>query len=154
MNILYYIDGNNLLHATDRWEKFPRSDRRSHLVRYLEDDRPTGSTKNSVIVVFDGHIPKLGPIKSQTIKIIFSGDKDADTIIRDSVDALSHPRSAIVVTNDRSIRMHVRKKGAKVFSCEEFLKMGKNKPKVQYNQRLDATAAGEINEELKNIWKD
>ncbi len=154
MSNLYFIDGNNLLHATDRWNKFPRSDQRPQLIRTLEDDRPTGSIKNSVTVVFDGHVPKSGAIKSESIKIIFSGDKDADTIIRESVDELSHPRSAIVVTNDRSIRLHVRKKGAKVLSCEEFLAMGKKKQKIRSDERLDASALGEINEELKNIWKD
>ncbi len=132
----------------------PRAEQRAALVRSLEEEKPTGSSNNPVTIVFDGHIPKTGRIPSSFIQVVFSGDKDADTVIKERIDETAHPRSAVVVTNDRSIRTYVRRKSAKVLSCEEFLLLGRKRMGATRSEKLDPQHIRQINDEFKDIWKD
>jgi predicted RNA-binding protein with PIN domain len=85
--------------------------------------------------------------------VIFSGNKEADTIIKERVSALSNARDGVVVTNDRSIQLHARKRGAKVISCEDFLASKPASSRPASPKGLDSATLGEINDELKSIWK-
>jgi predicted RNA-binding protein with PIN domain len=155
MSAHYFIDGYNLLHSTDRWADIPRKQQREKFLRFLDEERPTGSERNLVTVVLDGYSVDLEKLRWSLLQVIFSGDRDADTVIKEKVDALPHPRSAIVVTNDRDIRNWVRRKGAKVMSCEDFLKLGQSK-KTSVKKppdSLDPETAHHINTELERLWK-
>lgn len=113
-----------------------------------------GSPRNALTVVYDGHGPHLRLAGPSLVEAVFSGDKDADTVIKERIADLPNARVAVVVTNDKSIRMAVRKKGARVMSCEEFLALRKKKASASTEASgLDARSADAINKELKSIWR-
>jgi predicted RNA-binding protein with PIN domain len=151
--MLFVIDGNNLLHTSDRWDSIPWTTRRLTLLEFIEKERLLGSPRNRATVVYDGHGPRTRRTGPVLIEAVFSGDQDADTVIRDLVGALKNARDTVVVTNDKSIRLSVRKKGAQVLSCEEFLALAKKKPSASRATTLDTTSVQEINDELERIWK-
>lgn len=122
-------------------------------LEWISRERVAGSERNRVTVVFDGHGPRVKGAGSGSVEGIFSGDQDADTVIREVVAALKNPRIAVVVTNDKSIRLSVRRKGAQTLSCEEFLAMGQRKSKPRRSDALDEANTQEIDNELKRIWK-
>ena len=153
MSLHYFIDGYNLLHSTDRWDRFPREQRRLCLIKFLEERRPTGSERNRVTIVFDGHGPSLGTIRAPFVQILFSGDKDADTVIKERVQEMPNARNAIVVTNDRGIQYVIKRGGAKFLSCEEFLKMGQTNQPREVIEEVDSQTTESINAELKKLWK-
>lgn len=154
MSLQYFIDGHNLLYSTHRWDQYPRSTQRLEMLRTLEEERPMGSERNTVTVVFDGYQPKNFGAYFKSIKILFSNDQDADTLIKESVYALSNPRTAVVVTDDRSIRMQVKHRGAKVLSCDEFLSKGRRVVTPLQTDKLNGAIQNKISEELKRIWRD
>ena len=154
MSLHYFIDGYNLIRSTDWLCAGSIDDQRDRLLQFLEQNRPTGSERNSVTVVFDGHVPKGGGPKSRSVRILFSGDQDADSVIKSRVDELPNGRVAVVVTNDRSIQKWVRGAHAKVLSCSEFLRLGADS--ASSPRRADKPSAEDerrINEELRRLWK-
>ena len=65
---------------------------------------------------------------------------------------MRHPRSAVVITDDRAIQRWVRGVGARIMSCKEFLAAGAS-PQPRRREVLDSEAAKDINEELRKLWK-
>ena len=153
MSLHYYIDAYNLLHSTDRWDDIPRSARREYFLEALEKEGLTGSAHNSVTVVFDGHGPRLGAVKLSFVRVFFSGDKDADTVIKEQVEESPNPRNAVVVTNDRSIQKFVKGAGAKVVSCEEFLHVRASRKTRRGSEKPDPSSTSALNAELSRLWK-
>jgi predicted RNA-binding protein with PIN domain len=153
MSVHTFIDGFNLIRSTAKWEGISKVLQIKGLLAYLGEKKPAGGLRSMITVVFDGYgvVPQQNP--SHSLRVIFSGDEDADTIIKDSVDRLKNPRSALVVTNDRAIQRWVRGAGARVLTCEEFLfekKTSTNRPNLDKPGR---EAVEKINSELKQIWK-
>ncbi len=149
----FIIDGYNALHSTRRWEDLSREAQRERFLRYLEESRPTGSERNTVTVVFDGYAAALKGIRLALVQLVFSCDRDADTVIKERVSELANPRDAVVVTNDRGIHAAVRGAGAQVMSCEEFFLLGNKKAAPRQRDTLDPQSAESINQELKRRWK-
>lgn len=146
----YFIDGYNLLRATDAFDGGPLRDQREKLLRFIEDRRPQGA--NPVTVVFDGREDVSSPRWPGATRVVFSPGRDADTVIKGLVDDLSNPRDAAVVTDDKAIRRWVGAAGAKVVSCGEFLaagapRGGRRAPGLKPSE-MDA-----ITDELKDLWK-
>lgn len=154
MSLHYFIDGYNLLHSTNRFGSSPIQVLRAKLLQYIEEQHLSGSSKNSVTIVFDGHASDQRFAKGSFINVIFSNDNDADTVIKEKVDGMSNPRNAIVVTNDKSIQKWVRGAGAHVISCEDFLRGSvQKKPSSGAKGKVDLPTENEINTELRKIWK-
>jgi len=149
----YFIDGYNVIRASDALSAGALRDQREKLVRFIDEKRPQGSANHAVTVVFDGQPDVSSPPMNTRTRVLFSRYTDADAVIKEQVDALGNPRDAVVVTNDRAIQKWVRGAGAKILSCEEFLAAGAGKPPPRRGQTLDPQTAHDINEELKKLWK-
>ena len=80
-----------------------------------------------VTVVCDGspkpHSLKAGDPALGAVELIFSGaDRSADDVIVELIDRDSAPRRLTVVSSDRTIRRAARRRKARDWSAEEFLK--------------------------------
>lgn len=149
----YFIDGYNVIRS-DRWTgEGGVRDQRARLARFIEEKRPAGSDRNRVTLVFDGH-GDAHEVRTAFVEIVFSGDSDADSVIKRRVDALSAPGDAVVVTDDRAIQRWVKGAKAKVLSCAEFIAAGASGTVAGRVEKPDADRAQEITDEFRNIWKD
>lgn len=150
----FIVDGYNVLHSTDRWVEFPREKQREKFLEFLDESGLVGSESNSLTVVLDGYAAKLKNIRFRRVRLIFSGDRDADTVIKEWVADRPNPKDVIVVTNDRGVQSAVRGSGARVMSANDFLKLGKKKTsRVSHSEKPDSKDLESINQELKRIWK-
>jgi predicted RNA-binding protein with PIN domain len=149
----YIIDGYNVLHSSSRWDRLPRAQQREVFLRYLESERHIGSPRNSLTVVLDGYRADVKKIQLEKIRLVFSEDRDADSVIKERVADLANPREAVVVTNDRGIQNAVKALGAQVMACEEFLLLKKKRAVIRYVEKMEAPNADAINSELKRFWK-
>lgn len=150
----YFVDGYNLLMSADVFNGGSLRDRRERLLRFIEDRRPQGGASHGVTVVFDGREDVSSPRWMGPTRVIFSHGRNADAVIKESVDALANPREATVVTDDRAIRRWVRAVGAKVVSCADFLSAASpGRPRAGGTGGMLPSEADAINEELKNLWK-
>ena len=151
MSLHYFIDAYNVIRSTDRMCAGKLQEQRERLLRFIEEKRPCGN--NSATVVFDGKPRRDWNGWPSATQVILSQDIDANTEIKNRVDAMSNPASAVVVTNDRAIQIWVRGAGAKVMSCSDFLRAGPGAPGRTASGKPDAATAADINEEMKRIWK-
>lgn len=153
MSLHFFIDGYNFIQSNHALTRGTLDQQRERMLGWMESERPQGG--NRVTVVFDGK-PGRGwkGWKSGVIRVIFSEEKDADTVIKDSVDEMRNARDAVVVTDDRAIQKWVKGAGAKVIPCRDFFH-GRGSRSVPSNEDrvLDADLARRINDELKRIWK-
>lgn len=150
MSLHYLIDAYNVIRSDDRMGAGRLQDQRERLLRFIEERRPCG--KNRATVVFDGKPGRDWNGWKGATHIVFSEDRDADTEIKERVDAMSNPASAVVVTNDRAIQKWVSGAGARVVGCSEFLRAGTTSAPRRGSGKPDAAAQAEINEQMKRIW--
>ncbi|MCG3205581.1 MAG: hypothetical protein KCHDKBKB_02303 [Elusimicrobia bacterium] len=154
MSLHYFIDGYNLIWSAENFGGGKLQDQRECLLRFLERTHPAGSAVNKIIVVFDGKEDVDSPPWRGTVRVIFSKGETADAVIKRSVDLLSNPRNAVVITDDRDIQKWVSSSKAKVMGCKEFLRTATNKPKRSATPaKLDSDTAQGINEEFKKLWR-
>jgi len=158
MPLHYFIDGYNLIWSADNFGGGKLQTQRERLLRFLEAARPAGSAKNAVTVIFDGQEDVDSPPWRGAVKVIFSKGEEADAVIKRSVDTMSAPRSAVVVTDDRDIQRWVKASKAKVLTCKEFFREvsrknapGKGGAKPD-SRGIDPSDAAEINEEFRRIF--
>ena len=152
----YIIDGYNVVKQLQFLTDKKLKDGRDGLVRLLQTERPQGSIKNRVTIVFDGNSESLMPtsIKEKyNIEIIFSDDEIADDKIKRLVKKSANPRNICVVTDDRELRDAVKMYGAKPLHVNEFIKPkevikypGRNEKIIKIEERQ------KITQELKKIW--
>lgn len=162
MSLHFVIDGYNLIKQTPALNKDNLEDSRVALIKFLNIHRPQGSANNRVTVVFDGAQGNFYyRLASPSLEIIFSGHQSADDKIRRLVEESAHPKTIVVVTNDREIQLSVRQFRAQVRSVDEFLKKfnapQKLKQKTDKKNSTDEKALsysleGKITEEMKRIW--
>ena len=152
MGIHYFIDGYNVIRSS-RWLSLGTLDaQRDNLLQYIVDQNYTRSPVNKVTVVFDGKPGRNTPAPRRGIRVCFSFEKDADSIIKRDVDALSNSRNAVVVTNDKAIRFWVQGAKAKVISCAAFLAAPTPPPFGTKKTILPSSLAQNITRELETIW--
>jgi predicted RNA-binding protein with PIN domain len=149
----YILDGYNLLHSTPRWEKLPRVEQRQAFLRYLDEAALSGSARNVLTVVLDGYSVDIQKMRFARLRLVFSENRDADTVIKEHVAEMAHPRQAVVVTNDRGIQAAVRAFGAHVMSYQDFLLLRKKKAALKRIEKMDLPGADAINRELKRLWR-
>jgi predicted RNA-binding protein with PIN domain len=160
MSLQYIIDGYNIINHPLFRQRINKKikDQRSALLELIRRERLTGSSKNSVTVVFDGY-PGLryghGNDANANLRVIFSGEESADERIKKMVESSRNPRDTAVVSDDKEIKFFVRAYAAKCLSIEEFMKPKKgsqkreeivSEPGLSYSQRHA------INQELKRLW--
>ncbi|MCX7926985.1 MAG: NYN domain-containing protein [Candidatus Omnitrophica bacterium] len=153
----YIIDGCNVIFnsafAGYRKHKQPRQ----ALLDFLIAERPCGSLKNKITVVFDGYSSNLN-YDQQQITVIFSAHESADERIKKILEN-KHVliKQVILVSDDRQIRDFARIIGVEVLAVEDFLQQANRKkqkcvgmeclkPELSHSQML------QINRELRRIW--
>jgi predicted RNA-binding protein with PIN domain len=57
-----------------------------------------------------------------------SRGQEADDVIEDAIADCTSPRSLVVISNDNRIRQAARRKGARSWSCDDFLDHKKTRP--------------------------
>jgi predicted RNA-binding protein with PIN domain len=149
--VQYYIDAYNVIRSNETMNAGKLQDQRERLLRLLDERKPQGN--NPVIVVFDGKPGRDWKGWKGEIQVVFSMEIDADTEIRNRVDAMINPASAVVVTNDRAIQKWVRGAGARVVGCADFLKAGAGRKKPDQQWKIEPADASAITEYLKKVWK-
>ena len=112
----YLIDGNNLIPALA--EIGPEVGRVA-LCELLARAFPMGE---DICVVFDGPRPDTGvPAELDVrLRIMFSPGRPADLTIIDRIEADTAPKRLIVVSSDREIRQHARRRRCRSVPSDEF----------------------------------
>jgi len=112
----YLIDGNNLIPALA--EVGPEVGRVA-LCELLARAFPAGE---DICVVFDGPRPETGvPLELDVrLRIIFSPGRPADLTIIDRIETDTSPKRLIVVSSDREIRQHARRRRCQSVPSDEF----------------------------------
>jgi predicted RNA-binding protein with PIN domain len=155
MALHYIIDGYNLIRHRSFAPPANIHDPRFALIQFLRKEKPCGSAKNKVTIIFDGYSgdPSLRDLE---FKVIFSCDESADERIRKIVESEPLPGTLIVVSDDRQIRDFTKLNGAVSLGIDDFLKSAHKKTVAGRNdpekKELSYTAAHKINEELKRLW--
>ncbi len=149
----YFVDGYNVVYCSDLFSAGTVRVRREKLLRFIEEKKPQGSARNRVTVVFDGRPGAAAFFPHGAVQVVFSCGHDADKVLKDRVDALSNPREAVMVTNDKAIQRWVRARGVHVMSCAQFLSAGMTGGSRRISRTLDSESVRSINEELRKIWK-
>ncbi|MBD3246420.1 MAG: hypothetical protein GF333_05355 [Candidatus Omnitrophica bacterium] len=143
----FIIDGFNLIHAVSELEH--SRDPHPDLMYYLKRRRLTGSRNNRVTVVFDGWPPLH--FHEKEYRVVFSGDRDADTSIVARVRASRPASETVVVTDDRQLRQSVKKLGARVRGTREFL-TAPLKPGNGQKKHIPHSVRKKITDEMSRIW--
>ncbi|MCK9594800.1 MAG: NYN domain-containing protein [Candidatus Omnitrophica bacterium] len=154
MSLHYVIDGYNLI----KHRSFSFADRfkdgRFALIQFLRCEKPCGSSKNKITVVFDGY-PRGMSSQDSDIEIIFSGDESADDRIIRIAGSRRGPRNIVLVSDDRQLTDTVKGCGLSAVGIEEFIA-----PKKKFARKSDDSSKSEltgsmvrkINKELEDIW--
>ena len=163
MALHYVLDGYNVIRQSPALMAGGLESSRDRLVLWLETQRPQGSPRNQVTVVFDGRSGIVDSSSRSPIKVVFSSDETADEHIKRLVEERRKQReNLVVVTNDRAIQFAVRSAGARVMSVEDFLgnvkshqdhplKSSKSKG-VRETKYISKTLEHKITKDLEKVW--
>ena len=115
----YLIDGNNVLGS---WggPAVPGDGRAEVLRRVSAFCRAKGAR---AVLVFDGAPlrPDLGSQELGAVSLRFPDEgRDADSLIRELIDASRHPRELVVVTSDKALYSFARTRGARALRAHEW----------------------------------
>ncbi len=120
----YLIDGNNLLGS---WggPAVPGDGRHEVVRRVAAFCRAKGAR---AIVVFDGapFRPELEDQQLGAVTIRFPGPgRDADSLIREILDAAARPAELIVVSSDKPVYSYAKTRGAQALRAHEWTALGR-----------------------------
>jgi len=157
MSFHYLIDGYNVTrHELFRRYLDKEGDERSTLLKFIGKTKLARSMRNKITVVFDGLIPGAGFRTRANIDVIFSQEETADSWIVRRVMNDAHPRSLIVVSNDRELGFLVKNYGATVMTVEELLTVALLRTPLRETTEEDKKTPPpneeKINEELEKLW--
>jgi predicted RNA-binding protein with PIN domain len=115
----YLIDGNNLLGS---WggPAVPGDGRLEVLRRVAAFCRAKGAR---AVLVFDGapFRPGLGGQELGAVSLRFPAEgRDADSLVRELVDAARNPSGLVVVTSDKALSSYARTRGARCLRAHEW----------------------------------
>lgn len=142
------------------WASKSLEDGRQALITFIERQRPQGSARNQVTVVFDGKPGMYGfPVVGE-VSVVFTEYETADDLIKYKVEEAHNKKEIVVVTDDKQLMLYVRALGAGVMTVGDFLKKadgavrmtkdhGKSsqKPKV-----ITPSFEHAVNQEFEKIW--
>jgi len=158
MSLQFIIDGYNTVRHAQFQPPGKIKDPKYALAAFIRSNRLCGSSKNSVVIVFDGYPDTRDSHESHSsITIVFARQQSADEKIKKMVESAHNPKCIVVVSDDKEIRFSVKASGATSESVVEFLGRGtrlnvtlshndSRKPDLSYTQ-IDT-----INKELKKLW--
>lgn len=154
MSLHYILDGYNVINLAFPENSGKLKTSREKLLEFIRKQRPQGSLKNKITVVFDGKGDFL-PENTQSLpEVIFTRNETADDKIKKIVEGAKNPKELVVVSNDRDITLFSRRLGAKIQSVEEFL-ASKRKARAKASddiKNIPASAEFKITEELRKKW--
>ena len=158
----YILDGYNVVHRSNKLSHRSLEKCRERLVRFIKKERPQGSLKNKVTIVFDGNPEVDGFVAAERssalspypIEVIYTHTMSADDFIVRLVQKADHPKAVVVVSDDKEVRDKTRLLGAKILSVQAFLGIKKqprryyapDKPELTYEEEK------EIADELKKTF--
>ena len=110
----YLIDGNNLIHAlAEVGPEVSRTGLCGVLAAALAGE--------TVCVVFDGpQRMELSPQVAEAVEAVYCPGRKADDTVIARMNADSAPRRLIVVSSDREIRRHARRRRCESVTSEQF----------------------------------
>ncbi|MEN3013473.1 MAG: NYN domain-containing protein [Endomicrobiia bacterium] len=154
----FILDGYNIIKGSEKFYAKDISLRIEKLIRFLIEQKPQGSYKNKVVVVFDGS-PQISysnyiNLKSYNIQIIFSYSQTADEKIKKIAETTKNPKDFIVVSDDKEIVYYVKYCGLRVLSVKEFIKEHKQSKKFSYRKLKGEDKFNCPVEELNDITKE
>lgn len=137
-------------------------DARTGLINFLDAQRPQGSTRNPVTVVFDGRDDIFWPEPPGEIRVLFSRGESADELIKRLIEDASAPRTFVLVSNDRQLQQHARQHEAGIMPVEDFIARGASCRRAAVARK--SASAGEegkvisevfrarVNREFEGLW--
>jgi predicted RNA-binding protein with PIN domain len=161
MSLHFILDGYNVIKQSDFLVQNPLKDARKGLLKFIKDKRPCGSSKNKVIVVFDGKSnfcasAELDALeRKENIEVIFTCNESADSRIKRMVNESQNARSIVVVSDDKEIQFFVRSCGATTLGVAQFVSRVKSIEKPLRGLakiELSYQQVAQINQELRKIW--
>jgi predicted RNA-binding protein with PIN domain len=162
MSLQYIIDGCNVINHPLFLQHSNKKIKNQHLalLDLIKTKKLTGSPKNKVIIVFDGH-PNLKDtqeasyLSETAINVIFSRRETADAKIKKIAENLANPKNTITVSDDKEIRLFVRLLRGQTLGVEEFItRRERARPDkgTEIKTELSFTQRERINQELKKLW--
>jgi hypothetical protein len=156
MALHYIIDGYNLVKHRSFAPKSNLHDPRFALIQFLRLEKPFGSLKNKVTIVFDGYSGGFSPGNFE-FEVVFSCEASADERIKEMLESRAWPKNqVVVVSDDREIRDFSRLCGVTSLGIEEFLfppkKKSPSREEDPSKTELSYNIIRKINEELKKKW--
>jgi len=138
-------------------------DRRRQFLSLIEHNRPQGSLRNRLTVVFDGKSEHFGSGSRADFAVVFTSGQSADDEIKRLVAKAERKKQVVVVTDDREIQYYVRALGASVQSVKEFsVRLTSDKSRAKPSAKGSTASAGrkrisktlehKINSEFEELW--
>ncbi|MBE2279511.1 MAG: NYN domain-containing protein [Ignavibacteriaceae bacterium] len=117
---LYYIDGNNVIGkdpVLKSIQKTAKQNSREQLVFKLERWKAGKNVK--IVLFFDGH--RGDGVKVSNFTVFYSGNKTADSLIKEEIGNYKNPKTLIVVSSDNEIFNFAKKCSCTTMKSEEFI---------------------------------
>ena len=161
MSLLYLVDGYNALRGSGLFDNDKLQNARDAFLKYLEVNRPQGSLRNKLIVVFDAKQDVSFGYSGFSFEVIFTKGESADEKIKKMVRESSSAKTIVVVSDDKGIAMAVRPMGAKIMSVSAFInnkkvdaksKPSNGVPATEGKSELNIVERESITRELSRIW--
>lgn len=160
MSLHFLIDGYNLVKRTPAFASKSLEDGRQSLISFIERQKPQGSARNEVTVVFDGKPGMYGfPVVGE-VRVVFTEYETADDLIKYKVEQAQNKKEIVVVTDDKQLMLYVRALGAGVMAVREFIdssgnsvRVVRNSGKVTQKPKVIAPSFEHaVNQEFEKIW--
>ena len=160
MSLQYIIDAYNLInHPAFSPVKNRSQNLKISFLSFIRKHKLTGSTKNKIIIVFDGFEPSLdAPYSEEGVLFIYSRNISADEKIKMLIEESANRKQITVVSNDRQVQFMTGVLGAKFISIERFTEaINRNASKERgfeedQKKNISFVQMQQINEELKARW--
>lgn len=147
----YLVDGNNVMAQRVGWHRDKPGARRRLLTELAGFARESGAT---VQAVFDGAPDEFFPDGSyfMGVRVFYAArGSDADSRIKELVEASRERRTLKVVTSDRALADYVRRCGVEVIRSGDFRKRLDASARSS-NSSKDETERGGVKESEVGDW--
>lgn len=163
MSLHFLIDGYNVIHAMPDLAERTLEAARTGFLTFLGAQRPQGSARNAVTVVFDGRDDVFWPEPPGEIRVLFSRAESADDLIKRLIEDEVNPRGLVLVSNDRDLQQCARQHGGTVMAAETFIARGESARRSAAVRKTASVRAADgkvisevfrarVNREFEDIW--
>jgi uncharacterized protein len=154
MRTSYVVDGYNLLFHLGLFDRrggaHALENARGRLLDYL---KPAFGDDDATVIFDSGRSTRSVPAAEeyQGLHVQYaSRGQEADDVIEDLIAQCSSPRNLVVISNDHRIREAARRKGARSWSCDDFLDFKNARPKLPSESRETDRAAPPTRAEVQH----